>query len=84
MRRYFRHLRDIQLVGLVCVTLVFIGLFLTAQLRQVELEGSGWRRIDVELLRKRVESGDLSDHEAVWYHAVIEGEGDVWDGEPGR
>ena len=83
MRRYFRHLRDIQLLGLICVTLVFIGLFLTAQLQQVELEGSGWRRIDVELLQKRVESGDLSDHEAVWYHVETEGEGDVRDGEAG-
>ena len=84
MRQYFRHLRDIQLLGLVCITLVFIGLFLTAQLQQLEPKGSGWRRIDIELLQKRLESGDLSDHEAAWYHPEIEGEGDVRDGEPGR
>ncbi len=84
MRRYFRHFRDMQLVGLVCVTLVFIGFFLTAQLQQLEAEGSGWRRIDLELLQQRMESGDLSDHEAVWYHPETEGSGDVRDGEPRR
>jgi len=84
MRRYFRHLRDMQLLGLVGVTLVFIGFFLTAQLQQLEAEGSGWRRIDLELLQKRMQSGDLSDHEAVWYHPETEGAGDVRDGEPRR
>ena len=84
MRRYFRHLGDIQLVGLICVTLVFIGLFLTARLQQLDAEGSGWRRIDLELLQQRIESGDLSDREAVWYHPEKEGAGGVADGEPRR
>ena len=80
MRRYFRHLRDIQLLGLVCVTLAFIGLFLTAQIQRLEAEGSGWRRIDIELLQKRMESGDLSDHEALWYHTDTGVAGDGRDG----
>jgi len=84
MRRYFRHLRDTQLLGLVGVTLVFIGFFLTAQLQQLEAEGSGWRRIDLELLQQRMESGDLSDHEAVWYHTEKDGTGDGSDGESRR
>ncbi|MCP3868504.1 MAG: hypothetical protein GY703_10480 [Gammaproteobacteria bacterium] len=77
MRRYFRHLRDFQLLGLAAVTLVFIGMFLASRPDPSEARGSSWRKVDLQRLQQRLGAGDLSDHEAVWYHnrpeTVMEG-----------
>ncbi len=59
--------RDWPLLVLIVLQLAAIGGYLGAGLNGRE-GGTGWRRIDTAELRQRVESGRLSDHEALWYH----------------
>jgi hypothetical protein len=60
--------RELRFLGLVALTLLAIGLYLDEGLRQAELEGAGWRRIDLEALQRRIETGELREREADWYH----------------
>jgi hypothetical protein len=63
-----RHLREWRFAALVVASVVLIGLHLAAGLERLGPEGSGWRRIDLETLQRRMEAGELSDREALWYH----------------
>lgn len=62
------HLRDWRLLGFIALSLATIGLYLAAGLAQLEQSGSGWRRIDTDAVRKRIDSGELSGREADWFH----------------
>ena len=75
MSTLIRHhlLRDLRFVGMLLLTLVLIGGFVAGQRDAVQGEGSAWRRIDLQALQERIESGDLSDREALWYHPSSEG-----------
>ncbi len=75
------HAREVRLLGLVLLNLVFGGLYLDATLRGETEQGSGWRRVDLDALRPLIEAGDLRDREADWYHP--EGEDGAASG-PGR
>ena len=70
MYRVIRHWhnRDLRFLGMAGATLVLIALFLGTQQPLLKAEGSGWRRIDIEAFRQRLQSGDLSGREAQWYH----------------
>jgi hypothetical protein len=62
------HFREWRLLALVGASLVVIGLYLSAGLSELQHEGSGWRRIDQRAFQRRLDAGDLTDHEASWYH----------------
>jgi hypothetical protein len=62
------HERELRFLGLVLVTGLLIALQLGDSLRLAGLRGSSWRAVDRQALEGRIESGDLSDREARWYH----------------
>lgn len=70
MALLIRHLRarDLRFLGLLAVTALGIALYLVAGLRLAGQTGSGWRTLDLDVLQQRIESGELRDHEAAWYH----------------
>jgi hypothetical protein len=68
-----RQLRDLRYLGMLLLTLVLIGGFIAEQRQAVRGEGSAWRRIDLQALQQRIESGALSDKEALWYHPAAGG-----------
>jgi hypothetical protein len=60
--------REVRFLGLIVLTLLLIGLHLAQGLRLAGMEGSGHRVIDLKALELRIQSGDLTDREADWYH----------------
>lgn len=68
------HRRELRFLGLILMTGLVIALLLAEGLRLSGLGGVGWRAIDRQALQRRIDSGDLSDREASWYHAASEGE----------
>jgi hypothetical protein len=68
------HGRELRFLALVLITGGAIVLQLGEGLRLAGLEGSGWRAVDLPALERRIESGALSDHEAVWYHETTKRE----------
>ena len=77
MRAFFRHLhhRDLGFIGLVGISLILIASYLVAGYGLIDQQGSGWRRIDLKALQQRIDTGDLRDHEASWYHPAEAGRG---------
>ena len=67
MRSKLLHRHDLELLALVALLLVAAGGFLAEGLGGGPTEGAGWRRIDTAAVRGRIQSGDLSGHEARWY-----------------
>ena len=76
------HLRELRFLALVGITLCLIGLRLDAGLRLARQEGSGWRTIDLPALERRIESGELRDREAEWYHPHTQAPGVGAGGRP--
>jgi len=70
MFRRARHLRrrELGFLGMVASTLVVIALYLSADSLLMDANRSGWRKVDLDTLQRRIESGELSDREADWYH----------------
>jgi len=66
--------RDLKFLGLVALTGLTIALYLDTGLRLVDQEGSGWRKLNLDALRQRIESGELREREAEWYHPATEEE----------
>ena len=69
------HWRDVRFLGLVGITLLIIALYLSTGLRLAEQGASGWRKLDLESLRRRIETGELRNREADWYHQSTREEG---------
>lgn len=69
-------------MGLVLLTGAVVVLYLDANLRLVGREGSGWRTLDLEVLRQRIETGELRDREADWYHPASDEERQSIRGHP--
>jgi len=63
LRRILVH--DWPIITLVVLTLTGIGLYL--EVGPTSLEGAGYRAIDIEAVRKMLDAGELSLHEASWY-----------------
>jgi hypothetical protein len=61
-------------MGLVILTGVVVVLYLKSGLRLADREGSGWRALDLDALQQRIETGELRDREAEWYHPATEEE----------
>ena len=68
------HSRELRFLALVLVTCCLIALQLSENLRLQGLAGSDWRTVDLPALQRRIDAGDLSDHEATWYHPATEQE----------
>ena len=62
------HPRDARFLGLIALTALLIALHLGEELRLAAREGSGHRVVDLKALERRIDSGDLSNREADWYH----------------
>jgi hypothetical protein len=60
--------RDLKFLGLVAVTGLTIVLYLDTGLRLAGETGSGWRKLDLDALKQKIESGELREREAEWYH----------------
>lgn len=56
------------------MTVLAIALYLNAGLRLAGQEGSGWRSLDIDALHQRIETGELRDREADWYHSATDEE----------
>jgi hypothetical protein len=76
MLQQIRHwrVRDLRFLGLVALTGVLIVLYVDAGLRLASQTGSGWRTLDLDALHQRIETGELRDLEADWYHRATEEE----------
>jgi hypothetical protein len=68
------HPREARFLGLIALTAVLIALYLGEGLSLATREGSGHRVIDRRALERRIEAGDLTDREAIWYHEARPGE----------
>ena len=70
METWIRHLRgrDLRFLFLLFLNLLLIGGYVVS-IQQLGLGGGhGWRRIDTAAVQQRIEAGELSRHEALWYH----------------
>jgi len=63
-----RHRNDLELLALVGVVMLTVAGYLAEALGSARQEGASWRHIDTEAVRSLIDTGDLSDHEALWYH----------------
>jgi len=68
------HVRELRFLGLIALTLALIALHLGSSLRLAELRGIGWRTLDLPALQRRIDSGELSEREASWYHRATPNE----------
>jgi hypothetical protein len=69
-RAWHLRRRDLRFLGVVALTLAAIGAFLATESGAPETGVGGWRRIDRAALERRIESGELSRKEAVWWRAI--------------
>jgi len=76
MRHQIKHWRprDLRFLGLVALTGLTIALYLDSGLRLSGLAGSSWRTLDLDILRQRIETGELREREADWYHSATQKE----------
>jgi len=67
---WIRHLRyrELRFLALIAITASLIAVYLSTGLRLAEEAGKGWRTIDLDTLQRRIETGELRDREADWYH----------------
>lgn len=68
------QLRELRFLGLIAITVLLMALHLSSGLHLADQEGSGWRKIDLEALQRRIETGELREREADWYHPATPGE----------
>ena len=70
MENLFKHwqLRDFRFAVFVACNLLLVAGFLYDSLASDSQPGGGWRRIDLHALQSRIESGELVQTEAHWYH----------------
>ena len=63
-----RHRHDLELLALTGSLLAAIAGHLATELGRSGTQGASWRRIDTEAVQRLIDSGELSDREASWYH----------------
>ena len=68
------RLRDLRFLDLIALTGLTVALYLDAGLRLAGREGSSWRTLDLDALQQRIETGELQEREADWYHSATEEE----------
>ena len=69
-----KHLRarDARFLFFVIANILCIATFLSGTIGTSQAPAGGWRRIDLDALTVRIESGDLMEKEADWYHPLEE------------
>ena len=67
------HRHDVQLLALVLASLLCVAGFLSSGLQNASEQPGGWRRIDIDAVKARIEAGDLMSREASWYHPLEPG-----------
>ncbi len=74
MDLWVRHLRgrDVRFVVFIIANLFCMAGYLVGNMATIQEPAGGWRRIDLEILLKRIETGDLVQREAKWYHPLTE------------
>ena len=74
--RPMRHwqVREARFLGFIALTLVLMALYLGEALRLAADTGRGHRMIDLKALIRRIDAGELSEREAVWYHPATPNE----------
>ena len=84
MAEQTRHLhpRDLRFLGLVAMTGLIIVLYLATGLQLADQTGSGWRKVDLDAVMQRIETGELRELEADWYHPATEDEVRGLEGTP--
>jgi hypothetical protein len=65
---YHWHRGDSLFIGWVAATLLLVVLYLGSLPGLEGGGGSSGRRIDIEAFKTRLDAGELSGHEALWYH----------------
>lgn len=72
MEHWARHLRgrEYRFLALVLMNLACVAGFLSLNLGHAESHPGGWRRIDLQALERRIQAGDLTTHDALWFHAL--------------
>ena len=69
-RAWYLRRRDRRFLGVVALNLVCVAGYLATESGAPETSVGGWRRIDRAALERRIESGELSRKEAVWWREV--------------
>jgi len=84
MQTWLKHLhrRDYRFLVFVLVNLFCLSGYLLAHIQTLQQENGGWRRIDLDAVMSRIESGDLLKHEAAWYHNKQTGKHNPASNEP--
>ena len=62
--------RDLRFLGVVALNLACVAAYLATESGAPETAVGGWRRIDRAALESRIESGELSRKEAVWWREI--------------
>ncbi len=62
------HRRDAPFLLLVLLTLGAIAMYLGQGVLGGNDTGKAWRRIDTQAVQRLLDAGELSTHEAAWYH----------------
>ena len=70
MKARLTHLRrrDVRFLVFVLLNIFCMTGYLLANIEAMQQDSGGWRRIDLDAVLTRIESGDLMQHEAAWYH----------------
>jgi hypothetical protein len=71
-RAWHLRRRDLRFLAVVALNLAAIGAFLATESGAPPTGVGGWRRIDRAALEGRIESGELSRKEALWWRSVEE------------
>lgn len=66
--------RDLRFLAMLLVTGCLIALVLVEGLRLQAPGGAAWRALDLPALQRRIDSGELRNREALWYHQATEQE----------
>jgi hypothetical protein len=62
--------RDLRFLGVVALNLACVAGYVATQSGAHDTAVGGWRRIDRAALESRIEAGELSRREAVWWREV--------------
>ena len=71
-RAWHLRRRDRRFLGVVALNLVCVAGYLATESGAPVTGVGGWRRIDRAALERRIELGELSRKEAVWWRPVEE------------
>ncbi len=74
--------RDLRFVMFIIANLFCVAGYLAGNLGTIQEPGGGWRSIDLEALLTRIETGDLVQKEAEWYHPLTEETGRAGSSKP--